>query len=122
MENRVVVSICGEDYTFVAEEAPSYMQRVGSYVSEKMEAVLSGARVGRTDAAVLTAANIADELFTEQAAAEQLRRQIKGYLDEAAKAQAEASELKREVFRLQQRLESRNNGQNRQNNNGGNGR
>ena len=57
-----------------------------------------------------------------QAAAEQLRRQIKGYLDEAAKAQAEASELKREVFRLQQRLESRNNGQNRQNNNGGNGR
>ena len=122
MENRVVVSICGEDYTFVAEEAPSYMQRVGSYVSEKMEAVLSGARVGRTDAAVLTAANIADELFKEQAAAEQLRRQIKGYLNEAAKAQAEASELKREVFRLQQRLESRNNGQNRQNNNGGNGR
>ena len=65
MENRVVVSICGEDYTFVAEEAPSYMQRVGSYVSEKMEAVLSGARVGRTDAAVLTAANIADELFKD---------------------------------------------------------
>ena len=122
MENRVVVSICGEDYTFVAEEAPSYMQRVGSYVSEKMEAVLTGARVGRTDAAVLTAANIADELFKDQAAAEQLRRQIKGYLDEAAKAQAEASELKREVFRLQQRLENRNNGQNRQNSNGGNGR
>ena len=122
MENRVVVSICGEDYTFVAEEAPSYMQRVGRYVSEKMEAVLSGARVGRTDAAVLTAANIADELFKEQAAAEQLRRQIKGYLDEAAKAQAEASELKREVFRLQQRLENRNSNQNRQNNNGGNGR
>ena len=122
MENRVVVSICGEDYTFVAEEAPSHMQRVGSYVSEKMEAVLSGARVGRTDAAVLTAANIADELFKEQAAAEQLRRQIKGYLDEAAKAQAEASELKREVFRLQQRLENRNSNQNRQNSNGGNGR
>ena len=122
MENRVVVSICGEDYTFVAEEAPSYMQRVGSYVSEKMEAVLTGARVGRTDAAVLTAANIADELFKEQAASEELRRQIKGYLDEAAKAQAEASELKREVFRLQQRLENRNNGQNRQNSNGGNGR
>lgn len=122
MENRVVVSICGEDYTFVAEEAPSYMQRVGSYVSEKMEAVLTAARVGRTDAAVLTAANIADELFKEQAAAEQLRRQIKGYLDEAAKAQAEASELKREVFRLQQRLENRNSNQNRQNSNGGNGR
>ena len=110
MANRVVVSICGEEYTFVAEESTSYMQKVGSYVGDKMADVLSSAKVGRTDAAVLTAANIADELFKAQAAAEQLRSQIKGYLDEAGKAQAEVSELKREVFRLQQRLDSRNKG------------
>ena len=61
-------------------------------------------------AAVLTAANIADELFKAQAAAEQLRSQIKGYLDEASKAQSEVSELKREIFRLQQRLDNRNKG------------
>ena len=108
MANRVVISICGEEYTFIADESAAYMQKVGSYVSEKMEEVLNSAKVGRTDAAILTAANIADELFKEQAASEQLRRQIKGYLDEAAKAQAEASELKREVFRLQQRLDSLN--------------
>ena len=66
--------------------------------------------VGRSDAAVLTAVNITDELFKAQAAAEQLRGQIKGYLDEAGKAQAEVSELKREVFRLQQRLDNRNKG------------
>ena len=107
MANRAVVSICGEEYTFVAEESAAYMQKVGSYVSEKMDEVLSGTKVGRTDAAVLTAANIADELFKAQAAAEQLRGQIKGYLDEAGKAQSEVSELKREVFRLQQRLDSR---------------
>ena len=109
MANRVVISICGVEYTFVAEESASYMQKVGSYVSEKMDEVLTSAKVGRTDAAVLTAANIADELFKAQAAAEQLRSQIKGYLDEAGKAQAEASELKREIFRLQQRLERQNN-------------
>ena len=108
MANRVVVNICGEEYTFVAEESASYMQKVGSYVSEKMDEVLNGAKVGRSDAAILTAANITDELFKAQAAAEQLRSQIKGYLDEAGKAQAEVSELKREVFRLQQRLDSRN--------------
>ena len=108
MANRVVVTICGEDYTFVAEESTSYMQKVGSYVGDKMTEILNGAKVGRTDAAVLTAANIADELFKAQSAAEQLRSQIKGYLDEAGKAQAEVSELKREVFRLQQRLDSLN--------------
>ena len=107
MANRVVVTICGEDYTFVAEESTSYMQKVGSYVGDKMTEILNGAKVGRTDAAVLTAANIADELFKSQAAAEQLRGEIKGYLDEAGKAQAEVSELKREIFRLQQRLDSR---------------
>ena len=105
MENRVVVTICDQDYTLVAEESATYMQKVGSYVSRKMEGILEGARVGRTDAAVLTAVNIADELFKEQASAEQLRIQIKQYLDEAGKAQAEASELRRAVFRLQQKLE-----------------
>ena len=110
MANRVVVNICGEEYTFVAEESASYMQKVGSYVSEKMDEVLNGAKVGRSDAALLTAANITDELFKAQAAAEQLRSQIKGYLDEAGKAQAEVSELKREVFRLQQKLDQKNHG------------
>ena len=110
MANRVVVNICGEEYTFVAEESASYMQKVGSYVSEKMDEVLNGAKVGRSDAAILTAANITDELFKAQAAAEQLRSQIKGYLDEAGKAQAEVRELKREVFRLQQKLDQKNHG------------
>ena len=122
MANRVVITISGEEYTFVADESSAYMQKVGSYVNDKMEEVLKSAKVGRSDAAVLTAVNITDELFKAQAAAEQLRGQIKGYLDEAGKAQAEVSELKREVFRLQQRLENWNSNQDRQNSNGGNGR
>ena len=112
MANHVVISICGEEYTFVAEESSSYMQRVGSYVNDKMAEVLESSKVGRTDAAVLTAVNIADELFKAQAEADQLRAQIKGYLDEAGRAQSEVSDLKREVFRLQQKLDaqSRNRG------------
>ena len=112
MANHVVISICGEEYTFVAEEASSYMHRVGSYVNDKMAEVLDSSKVGRTDAAVLTAVNIADELFKAQAEADQLRAQIKGYLDEAGRAQSEVSDLKREVFRLQQKLDaqSRNRG------------
>ena len=106
MANRVVITICGEEYTFVAEESSAYMQKVGSYVGDKMAEVLGSAKVGRTDAAVLTAANITDELFKAQAVAEQLRAQIKEYLDQANKAQLEASDLKREVFRLQQKLDN----------------
>ena len=107
MANRVTVTICGEEYTFVAEESSAYMQKVGTYVGDKMSEILTGAKVGRTDAAVLTAANIADELFKAQEANQQLRSQIKGYLDEAGRAQAEVSELKREIFRLQQKMDRR---------------
>lgn len=107
MANRVVINICGEELTFIAEESSSYMQRVGAYVNDKMAEVLDSSKVGRTDAAVLTAVNIADELFKAQAAAEQLRGQIKGYPGRGrGRAQSEASELKREVFRLQQKLDA----------------
>lgn len=101
MANRVTVNISGEEYTFVAEESAAYMHKVGAYVGEKLDEVLASAHVGRTDAAVLAAANIADELFKEREAAEGLRRQLKQYLDEASRAKAEASELRRELFKLQ---------------------
>ena len=102
MENRITISICDEEYTFVAEEAPSYMQKVGYYVNDKMSELLDAAKVGRTDAAVLAAVNITDELFKEREAGDALRRQVKQYLDEASQAKNEVSELKREIFKLQQ--------------------
>ena len=101
MENRVTVSICDEEYTLSAEEAPSYMQKVGAYVDDKLSELLEAAKIGRSDAAVLTAVNIADELFKEREATEALRAQVKDYVDEATKARNEASELKRELFKLQ---------------------
>ena len=63
------------------------MQKVGSYVNDKMSELLDAAKVGRTDAAVLTAVNITDELFKEREAGDALRRQLKQYLDEASSGQ-----------------------------------
>ena len=36
---------------------------------------------------------------------ENLRRQLKGYLDDANKAKSELSDCKREIFKLQQQLD-----------------
>ena len=104
MANRITVTICGEDYTFMAEESLSYMQKVAALVDAKMSEIMgAGGRVSRMDAAVLAAANLADELLKQQAAAENLRRQLKGYLDEANKAKAELGECKRQLLKLQQK-------------------
>ena len=101
MANRVTMSICGADYTLVAEESAAYMEKVGALVDKKMDEVMATAHIGRTDAAVLAAVNIADELYKAQEAAENLRRQLKVYLDEANQAKNEVSELKRQLFRAQ---------------------
>ena len=107
MENRITVSICGEEYTFVAEETPTYMQKVAAMVDERMSQILAAGRVSRHDAAVLAAMNIADEYLKHQGNGENLRSQLKSALDEASRARSECSELRREIFRLQQQLEKR---------------
>ena len=101
MDHRVTVTICGNEYTFVAEEDGAYVEKVAAYVDQKMTDILSSTKAGHTDAAVLTASNIADELFKSQEIAENLRAQLKEYLDEASKSKNEISELKREIFKLQ---------------------
>ena len=101
MDHRVTVTICGNEYTFLAEEDSAYVEKVAAYVDQRMTDILESTKAGRTDTAVLTAANIADELFKAQEIAENLRSQLKEYLDEASKSKNEISELKREIFKLQ---------------------
>ena len=104
MENRITVNICGTDYTLMAEESPSYMQKVAALVDARIGEIMASGRISRIDAAVLAATNIADELLKQQSSTENLRSQLKGYLDEANRAKSELSECKREIFKLQQQL------------------
>ena len=101
MKNRVTVTIAGQEYTLVAAEDQSYVEKVAGHVDAKVQEVLSGAKVSLVDAAVLGAVNIADEYFKEVEASENLRRQLKEYLEEATKLKLELSEAKREIFKLQ---------------------
>lgn len=107
MENRITVNICGTEYTLTAEESPSYMQKVAALVDTKMSEIMASGRVSRIDAAVLAAMNIADDMLKQQGSTENLRAQLKGYLDDANRAKAEVSECKREIFKLQQQLQKK---------------
>ena len=95
------MTICGQDYTLVADESAAYMQKVGALVDQKMTELMDSAHVSRYDAAVLAAINLADELYKQQDGSENLRRQLKEYLEEATKMKLELSEAKREIFKLQ---------------------
>ena len=67
----------------------------------KVREIMEGSGVSQVQGAILAAVNIADEYFKEVEASENLRRQLKEYLEEATKLKMELSEAKREIFKLQ---------------------
>lgn len=103
MKNRVTVTIAGRDYTLIAAEEDGYVQKVAEFVEGKVNEVMEAAHVSVIDGALLAAVNIADEYFKQQETAENLRRQLKDYLDEATKMKLELSEAKREIYKLENR-------------------
>jgi len=98
---KVAVSIAGQEYTMVAEESEDYVRRCAGHVDLQVREVMKAANLSRADAGILAAMNIADQYFREQQAAENLRRQIKDSVDEAAQLKNELSEARREIFKLQ---------------------
>lgn len=104
VKNRIVVTIAGQEYTLVATEDAGYMEKVAKHVDTRLREVLEGTSASTTDAAVLAALNIADEYFKEVEASENLRGQLKDYLDEATAMKMELSEAKREIFKLENKL------------------
>ena len=103
MKNKVTVSIAGQEYTMVAAEDESYVRKCAAHVDGQVREVMDQGRLSLADSAVLAAMNIADQYYREQVASENLRRQIKDGLEEAARLKNELSECKREIFKLQNR-------------------
>jgi cell division protein ZapA len=62
---RMKVEIFDQTYNVQADGEENHLRRVASFVDEKMRAVAESTRqVDSTRVAVLTALNVADELFT----------------------------------------------------------
>lgn len=101
MKNKVTVTIAGRDYTLLAAEEDGYVQQVAAYVDGQVKQAVDAAHVSLLDGALMAATNIADAYFKEKETAENLRRQLKEYLDEATRTKLELSEAKREIFKLQ---------------------
>ena len=101
MANRVTMTICGTEYILVAEEDAAYMEKIGGIVDTERQQLMDSAHMSRDAAAVLAAVNLADQLTKAQEGAENLRRQVKTYLDEASRAKSEAAELRRKLQNAQ---------------------
>ena len=98
--NRVTVTIAERPFTLLAEGDAEFTQKVAGHLDGQIAQLLDGGKLSLLDACILAALNITEDYFKEQESSENLRRQLKEYLEESAKLKLELSEARREIFAL----------------------
>ena len=97
--NRVSVTIAEHTYALLTDGDADLTQRIAQYVDDRLTELLADGKTSIVDASILCAMNITESYFKEMESAENLRRQLKEYLDESTKMKLELSEAKREIFK-----------------------
>ena len=99
-KNTYKLSICGSEYVITAEESAEYMDSLAKNVEDKLKATLKSGKLSMTQASIFVALELADEAKKATASADNLRGQLKEYLEDAAKAKSECDFYKREAERV----------------------
>src|SRR5699024_11508960 len=104
--NVTGVQTCALPILVNTSESEDYMQNLADRLNLDMnELMASSNSVSITTAAVMTALNYRDELEKASGSADNMRRQIKDYLEDAASAKMAAEELRRENDALRKQVD-----------------
>ena len=81
--SKVRLNICGSSYVIATSESEDYMQNLADRLNLDMNELMSSSKsVSITTAAVMTALSYRDELEKASGSADNMRRQIKDYLED----------------------------------------
>ena len=102
---KVRLEICGNNYVISTTDTEEYTLSLAEKLDKQMNEFLATTpSASVTSAAVLCALSYLDELEKSSASADNMRSQIKDYLEDAAKAKLEAEEARRELERLRREI------------------
>lgn len=103
--NKYQVTIHGKTYTLAGEETKEHTEKLAHIVDVRISDIMSKfSSLSVTDAAVLTALDCMDELFKTNQNIENIRSQIKDYMDDASRARNQAAAAQREVRTLTEKV------------------
>ncbi|WP_283609651.1 cell division protein ZapA [Faecalispora anaeroviscerum] len=104
---KVRLNICGTECTLTSEDNETYVLALGDEVEKSIQSIMSkNDRVSLTLAAIITALSFCDESKKAVAAADNLRSQIKDYLEDSSRSRLEADEARREIERMKQEIQT----------------
>ena len=106
-KNRVHLKIGGSAYTVLTDDAPEYVEELAEELDKEMRSIINeNPSLSVTQAAVLTALDKADTCKKSTASSDNLRAQIKDYLEDSARARMEVDVARREIERLNREISS----------------
>lgn len=106
-KNRIKLNICGSECVITSDDSEGYVRSIGDEVEMAMEDIIDkNERVSITMAAIITALSYCDDAHKASAGADNLRSQIKDYLEDSSHARTEAEEAKHEIDRLKREIQS----------------
>lgn len=103
---RIRLHIGGTDFTVSTDETESYVRELAADIDHTVNSILeTDSRISGMVAAFLTALDYADAAKKAEAAADNLREQVKGYLDDNAAVRQELDNLRKEYERQKREVE-----------------
>lgn len=107
MQNKVKVTICGKEYALSTDENPAYLTALAKQVDMQINNYVQSAdNISVLAAAVLVALGYADEATKANHSIDNIRTQIKGYVDEANQACQQRDEAVKERDTLRAKIAS----------------
>ncbi len=104
--NKIKVRIYGQEYTIIGQRTEEDIRRIASYVDERMHDIAQNSSIGSTSAlAVLSAVNLADELFSHETELLDLRESNEKLLKDNQKYVELWDEAKMNVVNYKNELE-----------------
>lgn len=104
-KSKVKVSICGYDFSVVTDDDRQYILSVANKVERKVNKMLEdNGRLSTASAALFAAMDYCDQVQRATGDGDNLRGQIKDYLEDSAAAHRELEESKREIDRLKREV------------------
>ncbi len=99
-KNKITVFVAGHKLTLITEESEKYVTDIASKVETAINSLFSASNMSKEKCAVMAALDFCDDEFKSRAALNEIKEQIKDYIEDSSKLRAENEELKAEIIKL----------------------
>lgn len=97
MGNKVKVYINSREYIIESDESVEYTKSLAKKLSDRIGAAMRGTSISFVDAAILVSLDCLDETTKQGANMDNIRAQVKDYVDDAGQARLKLDEAQREL-------------------------